>query len=311
MSESRKEFSFFKEKSQIIHPIVVAGTAATTIAFSLYPIEYIQTRIQLGIKKPSTMSFTTFFLANWKPIFQGFSNTCKGSFAKNGVISQRESIKNKLEIEEKQINESITENNEQEITKIGKQGLISAAFASGIISFFDTSCTQYFANARVKNSIGEMLDLSLLKKIQFSRAGFNVRLSRNFINAFFCIGADTMVKPLVNYFLPDQEYRIANLMISNSIAGALSGIIMNPFDVIYKHTIQETDMKILKAPQTLQLTKELLRKEGYRHFFKGASMSMLMSTVVYAILNGIDFDHISRFLLRMDEEKPVRQRMKH
>jgi|GEM_PF-5851432 hypothetical protein len=300
-----KPFSY----KEIVLPFLTAGLTGSTIACTLYPIEYIQTRMQIGVAK-SNLGFSAFFLANWRPIFTGLFHANKASLVKNGVLSQRDSVHDQVHG---------LHDNEKPITAMKRY--ISTVATAGIIGFFDTVFTHYFANHRIRNAMGETVKFkSKAEMRQFAFAGINPRLFRNFFNAFFCIGANTIIQPKVNDLFPGNQYPMINFIFSNLSAGMMGSFIMNPLDVIYKRKIQQMDMSTMKTPSAWKVAKELIR-DGARPYFTG-SLSVgtlfkgafhgtkplfvgsiyggVMNAIVFGILNGVDFEKCARVILAMD-----------
>lgn len=275
LTSKLKEFVIsYKE---VIRPVVQTVTTGVGVATVLYPIELIQTRLQLNATV-SGAGWSSYFLANTRLIFNGFLHANRASLVKNSVISQKEAVHEPM-------NDLV---NERDMHPTNKK--ITAAMGSSlVIGLLDTGFTNFFANMRVFNSIGvDPVFINLKQKIAFAATGFNPRFIRNGAGAFFCISSSTLLEEPLEAYLPAEKFGITSNVISTVSLGSISGVLTNGLDVVYKRKVSNTCLETLKSPRAFDVAKEIYVKEGMRAFMRGSWLSAVCSVMAFGTINGID-----------------------
>ena len=280
MSES------LKIKQNLV-PFVTAIMTGTTIAATLYPIQYLQTRLQVGISSVKG----GFFCANYRSIFSGLSKAMYSSWIKNGVISQKDHVHD-------QFHEALSE---REMNFVFSRGMAVTMATACTIGFCDTTFTHPFKNYGIWNAVGHKpVFTNWQQRFQFIRNGYFPTLSGNVINASFCVGAKTIVEPFLAQYLPGGKNAFVNLAVTNLIAGSLSGIMVTPFQRVTRLQVHEVDTATYKAPSAMRVAKQLWRTSGYKSLFVGWEGNVAGTVIAFAIINGIEFEKYAHLLLGLD-----------
>ncbi len=278
---------------QLIKPIVQALGTGLVIASACYPIELLQTRRQVA-QTPQQRLFTvsSSLLSNWRPLLAGYCHANKSSLMKNSVISTREPVHSRVnEVlgDKESISDVEMHNYSESSTKSSMQQKLKATvITSMVIGSLDTLFTNYFSNMRIQNALGQNPMFTMAQKLRFARVGAISRFGKNGTNALFCIGATTILKDPLEQILPRENFGASAQAAATIISGCSGGLVSNALDVIYKNTVNQTNLVTLKAPDMLTVSRKLLAEGGAKAFLRGSPHSMLTTVIAYAGIEAVD-----------------------
>ncbi|EKD71247.1 MAG: hypothetical protein ACD_46C00230G0002 [uncultured bacterium] len=257
------------------------------VATILYPLEIFQTRKQTFVNQK--MPFTINSLA-LKSLWNGYLSSNKASLMKNSVMSNRDHVQyhvdKAFEKDNQQIHEEMIEKTHEEMTE--RKKFTSSFIASSIIGFFDTVSTQYWANLKIHQMLGQNHHFSFPEKFKFSLIGFPTRYTKNYLNAFFCLSTVTILNEPFNQLFPAEQYGITAPIFTTLTAGIASGATTNAIEVIYKNQVNQADIKLGKTPSAYQVAKALFHYHGPSVFMRGAGWNIVSTTIAYGVINIID-----------------------
>lgn len=278
---------------QLMRPLIQTLGTGLVIASACYPIELLQTRRQVS-QTPQQRLFTvsSSLLSNWRPLLAGYCHANKSSLMKNSVISTREPVHSRVNevLGDKESMSDVEVHNHAESSQKAtmQQKLKATVVTSMLIGSLDTLFTNYFSNMRIQNALGHNPVFSMAQKLRFARVGAIPRFGKNGTNALFCIGASTILKDPLEQILPHEHYGASAQAAATIVSGCCGGLLANTLDVIYKNTVNQTNLITLKAPDMLTVSRKLLAEGGARAFLRGSPHSMLTTVIAYAGIEAVD-----------------------
>lgn len=269
-------------------PFVTALLTGSLIGLGVYPIDYLQTRIQIGTPNTGIMT-KSFFLANYKTMFAGFVKSLQASWVKNGVISQKDNV-------HEHCHEVITG---KQSTPTFRQRFYATFATAGVIGFLDTTFTHPFKNYRIAYAKGVTPAVETWRdKFKFIKIGYPLAMFCSMTNAGFCIGAKTILEPYFNRTYPTGQNAF-NIMATNIMAGMLSGILVTPIQKLSRRQVSEADPTTHKALSAWKTAKALYQANGLKSFVAGWQGNAATSMIAFGIINGIDFEKYANLFLNL------------
>jgi|GEM_PF-6463850 len=266
------------------------------VAVSVYPLELIQARLQIFGKSKGTVAVNMMSMAGLKSFFDGLKAATKGSYAKNIVISNKEAVRTRIDTvvgPKEQPREEFTHEPQEAEFKEGQTyypsflaRTFSTVLAAQMIGGMDTAATQYFANQKVLAAKGvSPLFSTYLDMLKFAKMGMGPRWYKNSLNAFFCIGMDTLVKEPMDRLFPASQYHpLVSPFMSVLLTGTMSGITLNGFEVVYKNMVSQADLKTMTTKTMRQAVTDLKNTGGNKAFMRGASLTSLITIIAYGAI---------------------------
>ncbi|KTD47347.1 hypothetical protein Lrub_2269 [Legionella rubrilucens] len=248
--------------------IRVFGTSVA-VATILHPMDVLMTRFRSQGYAPM-MANHQFF----SKLFTGFLTTQKQAALKNMVIANKEKVND-------HVGEMIGEQENKAFKKYSEM-LVTTVIVGGI----DTIFTQYFANKRILDALGDKIELSLGQKFQFAKEGMLTRGGRNFVTTLACIGATTTVSEFINPLIPKDQ-----VFAHTAATSVISGFAISPFasvlDNVYQEKIRQVNKSTLKTPPITEMFVHLWQQGGVRRLVRGAGMGGLYNMVAFGVINGV------------------------
>lgn len=283
--------------SLIFESLVRTFATAVTVTTVLYPVDILQTRLQLGRDKlPANISLASPFLFNYRtlqPLISGFGSAMKASLLRNTIIANREKISSLVDAKQPIDKEPIEPEQELNLNKPGQRTLLkqysSLVITTGIIGALDTLATQYYANKKVLNVAGLNPLFTPLQKLQLMRQGIGLRGSRNVLNTFACISATSILPNLLNPVISQKMYPTVNNVTSTIIAGFAVSPVVNIADTIYKRKINSLNLEKLTTEPYLGIIHKIYNENGVRPFFRGSLLGGIQSSLVFGTVNGVNW----------------------
>lgn len=269
MSNARQEGekTIYRDFSQQALLCVLTGVSVATV---VYPLEVMQTRMQLG--------YSSLLLSNAKFFLAGLMNANKASMCKTSMMSQQDVVHSP-------IHDVI--HGKDESPQACKH-LYATLLTSGIIGGMDSATTNYSSNRRILNAINQNPVVEGIKnKFKFALIGLNTRFLKSSTNAFFCIGASTILNDPMQRLLPQHSYGIETYA-ATIASGLISGFLTNGLGLIYKTQIMLIEVPTLKAPSAYHVTNDLIAKNGVTVLTRGSLYSMLTTILAFGTMQAVD-----------------------
>ncbi|QRN03436.1 hypothetical protein GH742_05905 [Legionella sp. MW5194] len=249
--------------------IRVFGTSVA-VATILHPMDVMMTRFRSQGYAPM-MANHQFF----SKLFTGFLTTQKQAALKNMVIANKEKVND-------HVGEMIGEHENKAFKKYGEM-LVTTVIVGGI----DTILTQYYANKRILDALGDKIELSLGQKLQFAKEGMLTRGGRNFVTTLACIGATTTVSEFINPLIPKNDHVFAHTAATSVISGFAISPFASVLDNVYQEKIRQVNKSTLKTPPLTEMFMHLWQQGGVRRLVRGAGMGGFYNVIAFGVINGV------------------------
>ncbi len=262
--------------------------AGFTIGAVLFPtIEFWQMRKQLGMNNipGGFRGYTAFLFANIPTIYAGAIKTIQAAGMRSVPLSHKGHVENK-------VNDAIVE---PEAIPSPSQRLAATSGTAAIISVLEGLIVHPFRNPRRELvHKGKMPKLSTWKQaLNFYYGAGCAAFLGSFLNAFFCVGAKTTLEPFANKLFPNNPYPIIDVAFVNILAGAISGCLTTPFQVIGARQYLDKDPITHKVPSLIKSLSKIFAEKSVSGLFIGARANILSSGAAFVILNSFDWEKAS------------------
>ncbi|KTC94490.1 hypothetical protein [Legionella erythra] len=249
--------------------IRVFGTSVA-VATILHPMDVLMTRFRSQGYAPM-MANHQFFTK----LFTGYLTTQKQAALKNMVIANKEKV-----------NEHVGDMmGEHENTAFKKYGEMLATTI--IVGGIDTILTQYYANKRILDALGDKIELSLRQKMKFAKEGMLTRGGRNFTTTLACIAATTTLSEFIDPFIPKNDHVFAHTAATSLISGFAISPFASVLDNVYQEKIRQINKGTLKTPPLTDMFISLWQQGGVKRLVRGAGLGGLYNVVAFGVINGI------------------------
>ena len=294
ISESNEIKNEMKQ-NPFVKAFVQTSLSSFSIASTLFIPEMWQTSQQVNKGQPLTLRafFTNFLLADYKLLKRNFMTAQKASLVKNASIAnqgpiraQVEGVMHDVQPENQHVGEIIS------VEKDSFKKKFAPLFLAGtMITFFDTSITNYYANLRIYNTLHVYPNFLTIKEMaKFSLMGFPMRFSRNFSGTFLYIVSNSVAKEEVDKFFSQTSYGSSMSGAIATIGSAMTAAIFNNWlEVIWKNQIIQANLSTYKTPSGLAIAKQLYQEAGLKKFVSGTKSGIFLYTMGFGILNGVDY----------------------
>lgn len=288
-------------KDYLYKSTVQASLTSIAVATTLFPFEWLRTSKQLKIG-----------FMGWKSVANNYGNAVKGSFIKNGVMSQKETVHTEVElVVNKETEHTASDEMATGLTNITKAALAVTAVTSVVMAIPDTLATQVFANKRIFSAMGMVPAFKNAKEfLSFSTLGLGARYTRNLFNAFCCIASMTLFSEQLNSFLPIEQYKFLNPLTSILSSSFLAATFSNALDMVYvqqikaaaEYTKENNIAKKFKSPSAFAVAKNIYATHGLKGFTPGMFLSIVCTAIAYATIAGVD-TYVNEYLFALSEKQ--------
>ena len=264
-------------QNPLVQSIIRIFVTSSTVATALYPLEVIITRLQTGTKGSLSLNPMLYSHQVLRPLISGYLTTQKASLVKNSVLSNKDKVSEHIE--------NLAGEKKPEPGFLKKhQDMLLTSF---IIANIDTLLTQYFANKRILNVLGEQLSLSFLEKLKFAKEGLMLRGGKNFMTTLGCISATTLFSDLFNPLISKEKHLFIHTAASSLVAGFMVTPVSNALDVIYKNKIKQMNLVTMKSPDFKKILTELVKSEGKKALLRGSLFNCISNSLGFIVVNGV------------------------
>lgn len=249
--------------------IRVFGTSVA-VATILHPMDVMMTRFRSQGYAPMLANHQFF-----SKLFRGYLTTQKQAALKNTVIANKDTVND-------HVGDMMGEHENTTFKKYGEM-LVTTVIVGGI----DTILTQYYANKRILDALGEKIELSLAQKMKFAKEGMVVRGGRNFSTTLACIAATTTLSEFLNPFIPKNEHVFAHTAATSVISGFAISPFASVLDNIYQEKIRQVNKSTLKTPPLTEMFISLWQQGGVKRLVRGAGLGGLYNVIAFGVINGV------------------------